>query len=129
MRTFHTGGIFTADPSRQIRAKKTGFLSFNSNLQTRPHRTIYGSNIHFLERETTFTITDYKNDNIETLPADSSIFIKNNSFVKAGQLIAELPVKINKQRKHEKNITANHSGEFIPRKKFKYCLDFRRCVI
>ena len=22
MRTFHTGGIFTADPSRQIRAKK-----------------------------------------------------------------------------------------------------------
>ena len=30
MRTFHTGGIFTADPSRQIRAKKTGFLKFNS---------------------------------------------------------------------------------------------------
>merc|ERR1712023_155933 len=114
MRTFHTGGIFTADPSRQIRAKKTGFLSFNSNLQTRPHRTIYGSNIHFLERETTFTITDYKNDNIETkLPADSSIFIKNNSFVKAGDLLAELPVKNQQTTQAQKNITANHSGEVL----------------
>ena len=114
MRTFHTGGIFTADPSRQIRAKKTGFLSFNSNLQTRPHRTIYGSDINFLERETTFTITDYKNNNIETkLPADSSIFIKNKSFVKAGDLLAELPVKNQQTTQARKNITANHSGEVL----------------
>ena len=45
MRTFHTGGIFTADPSRQIRSKTTGFFSFKSKAETKLNRTIYGSKI------------------------------------------------------------------------------------
>ena len=117
MRTFHTGGIFTADPSRQIRAKKTGFLKFNSNLQTRPNRTIYGSNINMVERETSFTIIDYQKNITETkLPADSSIFIKDKSFVKEGDLLAELPLKNQQTTQARKNINAPHSGEVILQK-------------
>ena len=117
MRTFHTGGIFTADPSRQIRAKKTGFLKFNSNLQIKPSRTIYGSNIDLLERETSFTILDYQKKMVEIkLPADSSLFIKDKSFVKAGDLLAELPLKNQQTTQARKNISASHSGEIILQK-------------
>lgn len=114
MRTFHTGGIFTADPSRQIRSKSRGFFSFDPNIQIKIGRTIYGSKISLLEREAKFQITNYKNETQETkLPADSSIFTKNKSFVKIGELIAELPFKNQQTVKAKKNIVAPHSGKLI----------------
>ena len=112
MRTFHTGGIFTADPSRQIRSKNRGFFSFDKNIQIKPGRTIYGSQISLLEREAKIHITDYENQTSTIkLPADSSIFIKNKAFVKSGELLAELPVKNQQTVKAKKNIIAPHSGE------------------
>jgi DNA-directed RNA polymerase subunit beta' len=112
MRTFHTGGIFTVDPSRQVRAKETGFFSFNVNTQVNLVRTMYGSNILNLEREANFKIIDYQNNLTKfKLPADSSLFIKNKSFVKKGDLIAELPIKNRQTINSQKNILASHSGE------------------
>ena len=114
MRTFHTGGIFTADPSRQIRSRTTGFFSFDPNIQIKLGRTMYGSKVTILEREAKFKITNYQNKTNETkLPADSSIFIQNNSFVKTGDLIAELPLKNQQTIKTKKNIIAPHSGQLI----------------
>ena len=114
MRTFHTGGIFTADPSRQIRSKSTGIFSFNSNIQQKVSRTVYGSEIILLEREAKIQIIDYKNiKNETTLPADSVIFVKNKSFVKTGELIAELPLKNQQTIKAKKSIIAPHSGELF----------------
>jgi DNA-directed RNA polymerase subunit beta' len=112
MRTFHTGGIFTADPSRQIRAKETGLFSFQKNIQKKSSRTIYGSEIEILERASTFTITNFKNNKIPLkLVADSSVFVKNKTFVKINDLIAELPFKNRQTVKSRKNIVAPHAGE------------------
>ena len=118
MRTFHTGGIFTADPSRQIRSKTTGFFSFKSKAETKLNRTIYGSKIIKVEREAELTIINYKNETtIIAIPADSSIFIKNKSFIKEGDLIAELPIKNQQTTQAQKNILASHSGEISFSKK------------
>jgi DNA-directed RNA polymerase subunit beta' len=112
MRTFHTGGIFTADPSRQVRAKETGFFSFNSNLQANLTRTMYGRNILNIERESDFTIIDYKNTLTKfKLPADSSLFLRNRSFVTMGDLIAELPTKNKQTINSQKTILSSRSGE------------------
>ena len=112
MRTFHTGGIFTSDASRQIRAKKTGFFCLDENIQIKTIRTLYGSIVNVLEREAIFTITDYTNKKITiNLSADTVIFIKNKSFVREGDLIAELPHKNQQTNKSRKNIIAPHSGE------------------
>jgi DNA-directed RNA polymerase subunit beta' len=114
MRTFHTGGIFTADASRQIIAKQSGLFSLSDNIPLKPSRTLYGSTINILERESLFRITDYSNTQIESkLPADSFIFIPSNTFVKKGQLIAELPYKNQQTIESRKNIIAPHSGEII----------------
>ena len=114
MRTFHTGGIFTADPNLQIRAKKTGLFTFDTNTQKRIHRTMYGTQIIIPERELKCKIIDYKNQKNELkFPADSSIFLKNQSFVKIGDLIAELPLKNQQTIKSQKNILAPNSGEIF----------------
>lgn len=112
MRTFHTGGIFTADASRQIRAKSTGFFYLNETAQLKITRTIYGSKVNKLEREDSFNIINFQNvKSTIKLPTDSSIFHKNRSFVKNGDLIAELPHKNQQTTKSRKKIIAPHSGE------------------
>jgi DNA-directed RNA polymerase subunit beta' len=112
MRTFHTGGIFTADASRQVRSKITGLFFLNSGVQTKTSRTLYGTKVDILEREASCNIIDFNNKTLNLkLPADSSIFIKNGHFVKSGDLIAELPIKNQQTIKSRKNIIANHSGE------------------
>jgi DNA-directed RNA polymerase subunit beta' len=42
MRTFHTGGVFTGEVARQIRAPFAGVVRFPKNLRTRPFRTRHG---------------------------------------------------------------------------------------
>ena len=114
MRTFHTGGIFTADPSRQIRSQKSGIVSFSKNIQTRPTRTMYGKDILLLEKETILYFTDYKNQKSEIkLSADSSIFVKDNDFVKEKELLAELPVTNQQTTQAKKDILSPVSGEVV----------------
>jgi DNA-directed RNA polymerase subunit beta' len=114
MRTFHTGGIFTADPSRQIRSQKSGVVSFGKNIQTRPTRTMYGKDILLLEKETFLHFTDYKNQKSEIkLSADSSIFVKDNDFVKEKELLAELPLTNQQTTQAKKDILSPVSGEVV----------------
>jgi DNA-directed RNA polymerase subunit beta' len=112
MRTFHTGGIFTADPSRQIRAQKSGVVFFNKTIQTRSTRTIYGKNILLLERDTFLKFTDYENKNSTIkLIADSSIFVNDQNFVKEKDLLAELPLTNQQTMQAKEDILSPISGE------------------
>jgi len=118
MRTFHTGGIFTSDPNRQILALKTGIFYFDLDNEIKIIRTSYGNNVYFLEKDKKCFIIDYRNSKIEiTLPASSNLFVKNKSFIKEGDLIAELFLKNKQTKKTKKNIVASHSGELIFNKK------------
>jgi len=126
MRTFHNGGIFTADPRRQIRAKTTGIFSFNANSQLKAIRTMYGTNIHILEKDTECYILDYKNYKSEIkLPSESSIFMKDKSFIKKGDVIAELVEKNRQIKKATKNLLTSQSGEIIlaPKSKVIWILE------
>ena len=114
MRTFHTGGVFTSDISRQILAKKNGFFQIAKNSEIQPSRTLYGREIEILERETNFTITDYENSKHHgKLKVGTNIFVKNNSFVIKDELLAELSYKNEQRIKSRKNLIALHSGELI----------------
>jgi DNA-directed RNA polymerase subunit beta' len=114
MRTFHTGGVFTSDISRQILAKKNGFFQIGKNSEVIPSRTLYGREIEILERETNFIITDYENrKHYGKLKAGTNIFVKNNSFVIQDELLAELSYKNEQRIKSRKNLIALHSGELI----------------
>ena len=114
MRTFHTGGIFTADPSRQVRAKISGYFEYNSNIPLKSSRTPYGTNVIKIEQEVKCNITNTKNEILEfKLVPDSILFVKNKSFVSINDLIAELPAPNQQTVKLRKDITAPTEGEII----------------
>lgn len=94
MRTFHTGGIFTVDSSRQVRASFSGFVSFIDPLiKFNKRRMIYGKNVLLLEQPLALKITNYKNKSTTLqLEAKSKLFITDGSYVGVDYLIAELPV-------------------------------------
>ena len=114
MRTFHTGGIFTSDLSRQIISKVNGLLCYDPEIKVKLIRTLYGVYINSIERDAIFSIIDYYNakNNIK-LFADSLIFIKDKSFIKKGTLIAELMNKSHQKISSKKDIIATHSGEIL----------------
>ena len=114
MRTFHTGGIFTADISRQIISKVNGLLCYDPEIKVTLIRTLYGIYINSIERDAIFSIIDYYNTNNKIrLFADSLIFIKNKTFIKKGTLIAELINKSHQTISSKKDIIATHSGEIL----------------
>nr|YP_009675022.1 RNA polymerase beta'' subunit [Rhizochromulina marina]QDH81873.1 RNA polymerase beta'' subunit [Rhizochromulina marina] len=115
MRTFHTGGIFTADPSRQIRAQESGLLRIPSDLKFRQGRTVYGTNIKILDQSTNLGLVSYANHKTTVLlPPNSSLFLSSETFVKKGQLIAELPLTSQQTLRAKKFIFAPNSGEVVP---------------
>ncbi len=114
MRTFHTGGVFTSDISRQILAKENGFFQIAKNSEIVASRTLYGREIETLERETNFIITDYENTKHPgKLKAGTNIFVKSNNFVIQDELLAELSYKNEQRIKSRKNLIALHSGELV----------------
>jgi DNA-directed RNA polymerase subunit beta' len=114
MRTFHTGGVFTTEPSRQIRAQFSGKIIFSKILKTQITRTQYGEIAYISENEGNLNLITYDNLNIELeiLPK-TLIFIKNNSFVRKNEILFELTSKTRKigGEKAFKYVYAHKSGE------------------
>nr|YP_009106179.1 beta'' subunit of RNA polymerase [Binuclearia lauterbornii]AIT95045.1 beta'' subunit of RNA polymerase [Binuclearia lauterbornii] len=91
MRTFHTGGVFSADAMDEIRAPFDGSIQFAEPLQGLLIRTIHGKIGFFTKVEGIFSITclvssskiNYK------IPSSTVLFIKKNEAVFKNQLLAE----------------------------------------
>ena len=116
MRTFHTGGVFTTEPSRQIRAKFSGKIIFSKLLKIQTTRTQYGEKAYISENEASLTLITYENKKIklEILP-ETLILVKNNSFIRQNDILFELTSKTRKTggEKAFKNVYANQSGEVL----------------
>ena len=116
MRTFHTGGVFTAESSRQIRAQFSGKILFSKFLKTQVTRTQYGEIAYISENEASLILINYNNLRIdlEVLP-ETLILVKDNSFIKKNDILFELSSKTRKTggEKAFKYVYANQSGEVL----------------
>jgi len=116
MRTFHTGGVFTTEASRQIRAPFSGRLLYSNNLKTQKTRTQYGKIVCTSQNKASLGLLTYKNEKIdlEILP-ETLILAKNNSVIKKDQILFELSSKTKKTRsgRASKNVFANFSGQVV----------------
>ena len=114
MRTFHTGGVFTTEPSRQIRAQFSGKILFSKILKTQVTRTQYGDVAYISENEASITLIGYDNDKIqlEILP-ETLILVKDNAYVRKNDILFELTSKTRKTggEKAFKTVSASQSGE------------------
>ncbi|MEM6610681.1 MAG: DNA-directed RNA polymerase subunit beta' [Cyanobacteria bacterium P01_C01_bin.72] len=116
MRTFHTGGVFTGEVARQIRAKADGKVEFGAGLSTRGIRTRHGDERNQVETVGDIRLIPNKGKATNTaLTAGSLIYVEDGESVKKGQLLVEV-AKQQLQKSTEKaakDVTSDLAGEVI----------------
>lgn len=123
MRTFHTGGIFTAEARQQIISPLTGIIQFYKILETVTLRTNRGEDVLVTKTSGSLVlIPDNKTKKLVQIEVlrNTILFPKNNQYILKDSVIGEL-INVNKQTKTEiKPILSDTSGEiYIPRLKQK----------
>ncbi len=118
MRTFHTGGVFTGEVARQVKAEKDGSVKFADGLSTRRIRTRHGEDAEQVEvAGDLLMIPDgsKKTPFSHSLTPGSTLFVSNGDKVKEGQLLAEVAMaKLQKStEKATKDVTSDLAGEVI----------------
>ena len=116
MRTFHTGGVFTGEVARQIRAKADGRVEFGKGLSTRAIRTRHGDERNQVESIGDIKLIPHKGKTTSTaLTAGSLIYVENGEEVKKGQLLVEVAkAKVQKStEKAAKDVATDLAGEVV----------------
>ena len=116
MRTFHTGGVFTGEVARQIRAKFDGKVEFGKGLTTRQIRTRHGDERNQVETIGDIKLVSNKGKTTSTaLTVGSLIYVEDGQEVKKGQLLVEVAmVKVQKStEKAAKDVTSDLAGEIV----------------
>ena len=123
MRTFHTGGIFTAEARQQIISTSAGIIKFSKILKTVTLRTNRGEDVLLTKNSGSLVIVPEKQTEdliqLEILP-NTILFCKNNQYIKEGIILGELATTGKQIRTEIKPILSTFSGEvFMPRLKTK----------
>jgi DNA-directed RNA polymerase subunit beta' len=119
MRTFHTGGVFTGEVARQVRADIGGVIRIGSKLKTRPFRTRHGEDALYAETNGILTLEPTgdgsANKREVSITQGSTLYISNGQEVKQGQLIAEVALGARTTRvnteKAVKDVATDIAGE------------------
>lgn len=116
MRTFHTGGIFTAETRQKIVSPIDGIIKFSKYLETFVLRTNRGENVLVTKnRGSIIIIPKLKEISIVKLEIlrNTILFPRHKQYIQRNTLIGEL-INVNKQLKREiKPILAMTAGEVI----------------
>jgi DNA-directed RNA polymerase subunit beta' len=120
MRTFHTGGVFTGEVARLVKAEKAGTVKFKKGLTTRKVRTRHGDEREQVDApgDLVFTATDAgkkKGEFTYNLTAGSLVFVTDGATVEEGQLLAEVAlVKVQRStEKAVKDVASDLAGEVL----------------
>ena len=122
MRTFHTGGIFTASTREKIIASTNGLIVFPESLKTVFRRTNQGDNLLLAETAGfIFLIPDNKNnEKIKiNIPKQTVLYVKNQTHVKKDCVLAELVGSAKQTTQEIKNILSDLSGEIYKTRTFQ----------
>ena len=118
MRTFHTGGVFTGEVARQVRAPSEGTVSLSQQLRTRMVRTRHGDEREQVEVAGELILSPSESgspaQNFSVTPG-SLLLVKDGETVSAGQLLAEVAMA-KPQRSTEravKDVSTDLAGEVL----------------
>ncbi len=118
MRTFHTGGVFTGEIARQVKAPFAGTIKLPKNFRSRPYRTPHGDDALQVEVAAEFILEGEKGRK-ETFSATpgSTLLVQNGARVEAGQMIAEVAAAGKTAKKStekvQKDVATNLAGEVV----------------
>ncbi|MGB3535765.1 MAG: DNA-directed RNA polymerase subunit beta' [Microcoleaceae cyanobacterium] len=115
MRTFHTGGVFTAEAAAVIRAPFDGVLSVPKTLKLRAFRTRHGDDSFLIENNGKITVEAGSQKKVLNVSQGTTLVVKNGESVKAEQILVEIPAGGRTARKTTekatKDVATDLSGE------------------
>ncbi len=118
MRTFHTGGVFTGEVARHIRAPFNGKVHYSKKLRSRPFRTRHGEDALTAETNTTLTIeADGKKETFE-ITQGSTLLFKEGEMASTGQMLAEVAATGRNVRKTTEKATKDVATDLAGSVKF-----------
>ncbi|MBD2774835.1 DNA-directed RNA polymerase subunit beta'' [Iningainema sp. BLCCT55] len=121
MRTFHTGGVFTGEVAKQVRAESDGTIRISRKMRTRGYRTRHGEDAlyaeanGFIQLESITENSDKPTSNEISVTQGSTIYVVDGQQVQKGQLIAEVAIggrttRVNTE-KAVKEVVSDLAGE------------------
>ena len=116
MRTFHTGGVFTGEVARLIKADKDCTIEYDKGLTSRQVRTRHGDERQQVETAGNLILVPKKGKKITyPLTAGSLIYVTDGEEVKEGQLLVEVAKAAAKKstERATKDVTSDLAGEVL----------------
>ncbi|MEC4818840.1 MAG: DNA-directed RNA polymerase subunit beta'', partial [Scytonema sp. PMC 1069.18] len=121
MRTFHTGGVFTGEVAKQVRADSNGTVRLPRKLRLRPYRTRHGEDAQYVEMNGNITLEitteGSTTPTIQDIPVTqgSTLYVVDGQKVNLGQLLAEVALggrttRVNTE-KAVKDVASDLAGE------------------
>lgn len=119
MRTFHTGGVFTGEVARQVRAERDGIIRIPRKLRTRAFRTRHGEDALVVEANGDLMLEPAEGEPI-TIPVTqgSTLYIVDGQTVKAADLLAEVAIGGRTTRAHTEKATKDVASDLAGEVKF-----------
>ncbi len=116
MRTFHTGGVFTGEVARQVRAKNDGTIRLPKKLKTRAFRTRHGEDALFVEANGNMVLDGKKGEHGPgsaeiAVTQGSTLYIVDGQHVKKDQLLAEVAIGAKTNRAHTEKATKDVASD------------------
>ena len=126
MRTFHTGGVFSGDLTKQIRAPFAGTLNYELESNTALVRTIHGEKGFELLENITLQIENNENTKCALdIPNGAMLLANNGQKVYCNQVVAEIKKEANLILEEDRrDIYTDVSGEvFLQNIKLEETID------
>ena len=113
MRTFHTGGVFSGDLTKQIRAPFTGTLKYSLKTNTSITRTMHGEKgFNLMEDAKLYIENETKTICSFDIPRGAMLLANNDQKIYCNQVVAEIKKEANLILEEDKrDIFTEVSGE------------------
>lgn len=114
MRTFHTGGVFTGEMARQLKASFEGTVHYPKRMRTRAFRTRHGEEALILEANAEITVEVGSRKEAFPISQGSTLLVRDGEKVKKDQILAEVPIGGKSRRSTEKatkDVASDLAGE------------------
>jgi DNA-directed RNA polymerase subunit beta' len=118
MRTFHTGGVFTAEVASQIRAPFDGVIRYPKQMRSRPYRTRHGEDALTAETPTKLTIEGGSKKKTFDITQGSTLLFQDGQSVKAGKMLAEVAITGRNIQKTTEKATKDVTSDLAGQSKF-----------
>ncbi|MEM9137293.1 MAG: DNA-directed RNA polymerase subunit beta'', partial [Cyanobacteria bacterium P01_F01_bin.42] len=118
MRTFHTGGVFTSEVARQVRAPFDGKIKYPKSLRARPYRTRHGEDAQVAEVNTKLTIESGKKKESFEITQGSTLLFADGAKVKEGQMLAEVAAAGRNVQKTTEKVTKDVASDLAGQAQF-----------